>query len=154
MCVSSKSSAARSGSERCTKAMGRYFLALVPIVVLTAGYVVGFCIFLALRKEIRTLRARLSKKDAADVISALDLKNKLEEVAARLGDAEERGLLTAPAPPKSGLNFSKRSQVIRLSRRGEPAENIAASLNMPRRQVELLLKVQAIAVNGSGAPTS
>ena len=135
--------------------MGRYFLALVPIVVLTAGYVVGFCIFLALRKEIRTLRARLSKKDAADVISALDLKNKLEEVAARLGDAEERaGLLTTTAPPKSGLNFSKRSQAIRLSRRGEPAENIAASLNMPRRQVELLLKVQAIAVNGSPAPTS
>ena len=135
--------------------MYTYFLVLVPAAILTSGYVVGFCIFLALRKEIRTLRARLSKKEAAEVISALDLKTKLEEVTARLGDAEERaGLLTAPSPPKSGLNFSKRSQVIRLSRRGEPAENIAASLNMPRRQVELLLKVQAIAINGGGAPTS
>jgi len=135
--------------------MDRYFLAVAPAAILSAGYVVCFCVFLALKKEIRSLRLRLSRKDAADVISTLDLKSKLEDVTARLGDAEERaGLLASPAPPKSALNFSKRSQAIRLSRRGEPAESIAASLSMPRRQVELLLKVQAIGINVGGGPTS
>jgi hypothetical protein len=133
--------------------MDRYFLTLAPAALLAAGYVVCFCVVLALRKEIRSLRSRLSKRDAADVISVLDLNTKLEEVSTRLGDAEERaGMLAGPAPPKSGLNFSKRSQAIRLSRRGEPAESIAASLSMPRRQVELLLKVQGIVIGGGGVP--
>ena len=65
-------------------------------------------------------------------------------------EAEERtGVLVPPAPPKSGLNLNKRSQVIRMSRRGEQAEKIAASLNLPQREVELLLKVYGRVVYNS-----
>ena len=54
-----------------------------------------------------------------------------------------------PCPPRSGLNLNKRSQVIRMSRRGEQAEKIAASLNLPQREVELLLKVYGRVVYSS-----
>jgi hypothetical protein len=66
----------------------------------------------------------------------------LANLGERVQEAEQRaGVLVAPTPPKSGLNLNKRVQVIRMSKRGERAEMIAASLDLPRREVELLLKV-------------
>jgi hypothetical protein len=46
--------------------------------------------------------------------------------------------------PKPGLNLSKRSQALRMHRRGEPAEQIAATLAVSRQEVDLLLKVHRI----------
>jgi hypothetical protein len=46
--------------------------------------------------------------------------------------------------PKPGLNLSKRSQALRMHRRGEPPEQIAASLAVSRQEVDLLLKVHRI----------
>jgi hypothetical protein len=59
---------------------------------------------------------------------------------------ETSGALVAPSPPRSGLNLSVRSQVLRRSRLGEPPAGIAASLGLPRAEVELLLKVNRIVV--------
>jgi hypothetical protein len=46
--------------------------------------------------------------------------------------------------PKPGLNLSKRSQALRMHRRGEPPEQIAATLAVSRQEVELLLKIHRI----------
>ena len=134
--------------------MERDLLALAPAAILAAGYVVCFAVILGLRKEVGTLRSQFSRRDASEIVSAMDLKKKLEDVQQRLGDAEERaGTLAPPSPISSGFNFSKRSQAVRLSRRGEPIASIAASLRIPRRQVELLLKVQGMGT-GSGASST
>ena len=55
----------------------------------------------------------------------------------------------APPPglPKPGLNLSKRSHALRMHRRGEGAEQIAAALDLPRQEVELLLKVHRIVLS-------
>jgi len=45
---------------------------------------------------------------------------------------------------RPGMNLSKRSQVLRLHRRGESSDQIATSLDVPRQEVELLLKVHRI----------
>jgi hypothetical protein len=45
---------------------------------------------------------------------------------------------------KPGLNLSKRSQALRMHRRGEPPEQIAAALAVSRQEVELLLKIHRI----------
>jgi len=42
---------------------------------------------------------------------------------------------------KPSLNLSKRSQALRMHRRGEPAEQIAATLAVSRQEVDLLLKI-------------
>ena len=93
---------------------------------------------------------RLDRQQADEATSARDLKLRLEAITLRLRDSEDRaGVLVAPEPPRSGLNLTKRSQVIRMSRRGERAENIAASLSLPRGEVDLLLKINALVVNSA-----
>ena len=49
--------------------------------------------------------------------------------------------------PKHGLNLSKRSHALRMHRRGEGAEQIAAALELPRQEVDLLLKVHRIIIS-------
>ena len=57
---------------------------------------------------------------------------------------EQTGMLVAPAPTTSGLNLTKRGQVLQMHRRGQPPEQIAASLGLPLTEVHLLIKVHQI----------
>jgi len=52
-----------------------------------------------------------------------------------------------PGTPKPGLNLSKRSQALRMHRRGESIEQIATSLAVPRQEVDLLVKVHRIVLS-------
>jgi hypothetical protein len=111
-----------------------------------AGAIVLLLVFLALKRELHELRSRVTR---------LDFTLRLDAMNARLNEAEERAsTLGAPPPARRSVNLSKRGQVIRLSRRGEPVETIAATLGLPRREVELLLKVQRVSTASAGAPTS
>ena len=128
----------------------RYLLSLGPYALQAAGLIACLLIFLSLKQEIQRLKLRLDRQQADEATSARDLKLRLEAMTLRLRDSEDRaGVLVAPEPPRSGLNLTKRSQVIRMSRRGERAENIAASLSLPRGEVDLLLKINALVVTSS-----
>jgi hypothetical protein len=128
----------------------RYLLSLGPYVLQAAGSIACLFIFLTLKQEIRRLKSRLDRQQADQATSAGDLKLRFEAIILRLRDSEERaGVLVAPEAPRSGLNLTKRSQVIRMSRRGERVENIAASLSLPRGEVDLLLKINALVVSSS-----
>jgi len=48
---------------------------------------------------------------------------------------------------KPGLNLNKRAQALRMHRRGDPPEEIAAKLAISRQEVDLLLKVHRIVMN-------
>ena len=129
----------------------RYFIPLAPYALMALGFIV--CVFLSLSTEsrLRRFKASLGRERAAETRLVRELEVKVAELSERLHDAEDRaGMLTAPVPPKSGLNVNKRTEVLRLSRRGEQAENIVALLGVPKREVELLLKVYALAVPGRG----
>jgi len=53
----------------------------------------------------------------------------------------------APVPtPGQPLNLNKRGQVLRMRRRGENAETIAAALSIPQNEVDLLLKVHQLSL--------
>jgi len=106
-----------------------------------AGAIVGLLVFLALKRELHGLRTRIAR---------LDFTQRLDAMNTRLNEAEERVSAPAPLQPaRRSVNLSKRGQVIRLSRRGESVDTIAAALDLPRREVELLLKVhQAYAAAG------
>jgi hypothetical protein len=56
-------------------------------------------------------------------------------------------LAMTPAIPKPGLNLSKRSQALRMHRRGDSPQVIAASLQVPQQEVDLLLKVHRILIS-------
>jgi hypothetical protein len=122
--------------------LGRYFIPLAPFLLIAIHSVLCLFFFLCLEHEIRILKVRAERRDRTHHSDSNELKAQVAEITARLLETEERtGVLVPPAPPKSGLNLNKRSQVIRMSRRGEQAEKIAATLNLPQREVELLLKI-------------
>ena len=76
------------------------------------------------------------------------LRDTVEALAAQLHDLQKHPLV-APLPgmPKPGLNLNKRSHALRMHRRGEGAEQIAAALELPRQEVDLLLKVHRIVLS-------
>jgi hypothetical protein len=78
-----------------------------------------------------------------------------ETVAGLMSQIEElqRHAAGVPALPKPGLNLSKRSQVLRMHRRGEPPEQIAAELGVPSQEVDLLLKIHRIVITGHTTET-
>jgi hypothetical protein len=131
--------------------MERYLIPLAPYALMALGFLV--CVFLSLSTEsrLRRYKASLASERAAETRLVRELETKVADLSERLRDAEDRaGMLSAPVPPKSGLNVNKRTEVLGLSRRGEQAGNIGSLLGVPKREVELLLKVYALAVPGRG----
>ncbi len=132
----------------------RLFLQLAPFVLLTAGIAACGCVFVSLKQEIQQMAKRIKLQQEQFEEWKAGLTMALEKTQIRLREAEERtGVLVAPEPPKSGLNLSKRSQALRMYRIGEKPENIAAALSLPRKEVELLLKVQKIVLSSNDIDT-
>ncbi|MBX9599721.1 MAG: hypothetical protein K2X35_01910 [Bryobacteraceae bacterium] len=50
----------------------------------------------------------------------------------------------APVEIRGGMNRTRRAEALRLAKRGESASHIAALLGVPRAEVDLLLKMQAL----------
>lgn len=106
-------------------------------------------LFVSLKKEIHAGRTRQATLEAA-----LNRMNSgIGEVATKLAETEERAaLLVPPKQPRSGLNLSTRSQALRMWRRGDTPQQIAAALGIPEREVELLLKVQRLVMEATAGP--
>ena len=76
------------------------------------------------------------------------LRTTVEALAAQIHDLQNHpNVAPLPGLPKPGLNLSKRSHALRMHRRGEGAEQIAAALELPRQEVDLLLKVHRIVLS-------
>jgi hypothetical protein len=130
--------------------LDRYFIPLAPFILIGINSLLCLVFFLCLEHEIRVLSMRSKRGQNAQESATERLKTQITELNARMRDAEQRtGVLVPPTPPKSGLNLNKRTQVIRMSRRGEQADKIAAALNLPQREVELLLKVHGQVIYSS-----
>ncbi len=116
--------------------------------LLAAGLCACLYLFASAKQELRAADKRWQKRLESTQAEAEKLRAELAETRERVRDNEESsGLLVAPQPTMSGLNLGKRSQAIRLSRRGEEPDRIAATLRLPKREVELLLRVHRIALS-------
>lgn len=65
------------------------------------------------------------------------VKTGIDELERRAQAAEAAAL----PQPGSAININKRAQVIRLAKRGERPDQIAATLRLPQNEVNLVLKV-------------
>jgi hypothetical protein len=89
------------------------------------------------------VRARLEHLQGATAV----LQKALDSQAAQLEDLRKEPTTAAqPAVPRAGLNLSKRSQVLRMHRKGDPPDRIAVALQVPLQEVDLLLKVHRIVI--------
>lgn len=121
-------------------------LGILCVLVLAAMATSLFALFYAralasdMSQRMRDLESRLQ--------SALQATEaKVAEVAAEARDRDPQpGLSMYSARLRPGLNLTTRSQVLRLHRHGESAENIARVLEVPRQEVDLLLKVHGIVI--------
>jgi hypothetical protein len=75
-----------------------------------------------------------------ELISLADRIASLEGAASALESREVVGNATI----RSGMNLNKRTQALRQYRLGQPSGEIAKTLDMPRAEVDLLLKVHRI----------
>jgi hypothetical protein len=119
---------------------------LVQCGLLAAGLLLCLYLFLSAKREARRagLRAERSRQALEERIQTLQAA--VDGLRAGLEELEERSdKLVEPPPAASGLNLTKRSQALRMHRRGEAPENIAAALLLPPQEVELLLKVDQMA---------
>lgn len=106
-------------------------IALLPYLLIAAGLLSTLALFATLKFEMRR-DARRQKK-------------RLEEMLARLDEAGRAPEpVFAPALPRAGMNLSNRVHALRMLRRGEDVAHVAAALGVPRREVELLVRVQEI----------
>ncbi len=124
----------------------------ISYALIAAG--MGLCLFLfaSLKRDLSATEARCQKKFAA---LEMDWRRKMEALDERWVELSQiSGLLVPPPPPRSGLNLSKRSQALQMSRRGEKPQDIAVALSIPQNEVELMLKVQRMVLSGLEAPAS
>lgn len=123
---------------------------LVFYALLAAGLGLCLYLFITLQGEIGGLRRRrLEEQRRVEALeAALDqTRRAIQGLELDLRDVEQQtGMLVAPAPAKSGLNLTKRTQVLRLHRSGQDSASIAAALALPRAEVDLLVKVHKIVV--------
>lgn len=96
----------------------------------------------------REMTQRAGEKQSHSDAGNQALRDTVEALAAQIHDLQNHPPV-APTPgiPRPGLNLSKRSHALRMHRRGEGAEQIAAALELPRQEVDLLLKVHRIVIS-------
>lgn len=125
---------------------GMAVVAAVLFGLVIAGLGVSFLALLrtqALAKSIE-VRSRVARDEQEFALGAL--RERLDALAARM--EEIRIVPHASAPPlRRGLNLSRRSQALRMHRRGESAGEIATELGIPVQEVELLIKVHEIVMS-------
>ena len=107
---------------------------LLPLMLFWLGLAAILGLFLKLQSEMKA-QARFNDQ-------------RYETVLAQLRNLEPAAPEANPTSgmPASGMNLSKRSQAVRLLRRGEDVGHIAAALGLPRGEVELLIRVQQMSV--------
>ena len=96
----------------------------------------GFCISTSLRVRRERCRMASAQEILGQTVSALSTA-----VDALRREPREPETYNKVAPP--GLNLTKRAQALRMHRRGEALPTIAAALQSPQNEIELLLKVQS-----------
>jgi hypothetical protein len=78
--------------------------------------------------------------------AAIDvLQQRLDALAEEVQELRQRpASISAPLAPRAAMNLDRRSQVLRMHRRGESPTQIAAALDIPLQEIDLLIKVHRI----------
>ena len=126
---------------------------ILYLLMLSLGLGLCLYLFISLKRDIFRLDRRGRRGEAAWTCaiaaqrdaSTSGFERQRQEIGELREDlkqvAERVSLLTPSAPPATGVNLVKRTQVIQLARRGNRPDQIAACLQVPQNEVELVLKV-------------
>jgi hypothetical protein len=120
-------------------------LCVLALAALGMGFFALFCA----RALASDVGRRVSDLESRVQSALQGMEARLVELAAEARDRDLQPAVTVfPARLRPGLNLTTRSQVLRMHRHGKTAENIARVLEVPRQEVDLLLKVHGIVIKG------
>jgi hypothetical protein len=100
-----------------------------------------------MQRAIRAAADRAEARHAGSEAAIEALRGEVEAGVRQLHEIrQDPPKLAGPCFPRPGLNVSKRSQALRMHRRGDTPEQVAATLGIPLQEIELLLKVHRIVI--------
>lgn len=111
----------------------------------------SMALFLSMKREITVLRRSLKESvENSDAAAAASSARMAEDLAALRQEmaATAAALRQEITPPETTyavgqeLSLTRRTQALRMQRRGETPATIAAALRTPRNEIDLLLKIQ------------
>ena len=109
----------------------------VPYVFVVLGVVASFFLFASVKRDLED-QNRKQRQSIEQIMARLD-------EAARHWDVVGHQVIYLPTV-RSSFNIHRRAQAMRLLRRGEDVSHVAAALNVPRKEVELLIRVQKLPI--------
>ena len=122
-------------------------MSLLSALTLTATAVSLFALQRACRL-VREADRRREPASAADTLELQSLRDSVQVLATQVQELPKSSApLPEPGPTRPGMNLTKRSQALRMHRRGENVEQIATALAVPRQEVDLLIKVHRIVMS-------
>ena len=125
-------------------------LELLPYILLAAGMAACLVLFVSGKRDARQAASGALERCAALEQDLAAVRRALEQMGREMGKKLEAAAQPAAALPP-GLNQSRRANVLRLARRGEGPDTIAAALGCPRNEVVLLLKLEKAAAAAPGS---
>jgi len=134
------------------------FLTLLPYLLLTASLILFLGLLHGLNQTVRKLRGRVGKCEARIQAEMAQFVNAMAAMKLRIEELEaEPQSIGIPNAGGNGLNTTLRSKVLKMHRLGQPADRIADTLNVPKGEVDLLVKVHQVVMRpyeGAGMASS
>lgn len=127
---------------------------LAPHLLVAVNTILILALFLGINQRVRKLRKRLAACEAWEATGLARVSNTVNELAGRIANVEKdvSGLKSA-VPGAATLNGALRAKMLKMYRLGQPAEQIAEALRVPRGEVDLLVKVHGIVMRAYQSAT-
>ncbi len=110
-------------------------------IVAMAGGLAVLCRRVPARRELSALAQQYSIEIAALRDQVVALQSKVEELTAA---EDERNASPRAVPPQLAINMNKRSEALRMYKRGGDTDAVRAALGLPGADAVLLRKVQIL----------
>ena len=119
-------------------------------LALGALCVIQFFSFKKRLKEALLVMRDMEPLEATVAQLASEMHELRERIREREAHEAERPAPTGWGQEIAGVNLNRRGQILRLRRRGRTVEEIATTLQMPRGEVELMVKVHEMSQRAAG----
>lgn len=116
------------------------FLTFLLLLLVLAGAAWGGFL---LHRRLAFLEIEYRRSRLAAVEDSQQIDRQIQELDARI-EAAERRTLDAMQLPLQSVNYTQRSQMLRMIRRGDAAAHVASTLGVPLSQVRLLMKLPGV----------
>ena len=116
------------------------FCLLLTLLVLLALLSAGLAAALHLRRRIEFLEAENRHLKLAAVEDAQQIENQIAGLTTRV-EAAERRYADAIQRPLRSINYTQRSQILRMIRRGDAPRQIAEVSGAPLSHIKLMMKL-------------